>query len=109
MKEKEYKITFKKGKHSTGLMGVGEGTPSTEIKYRGIYIGFIDFNNSWHSKIQGIQIKLKHKDETQYCKWKWATLKGLFKNEEEARARVQELKNKILDFVYIDETDRGSN
>jgi len=103
-----YKITFKKNPSSTGLMGIGEGTPPTDIKYRGQLIGTIDFNEHWSSHVKGIRIRLmKKKDsvETSFnpkCPWEWVTLKTRPANEAEARQFCQDMKDQILSMVYLD-------
>jgi len=103
MKEKEYKMTFKKGKRSTGLSAIGEGTPRTVIKYKGLYFGYIAFNDSWNSKNEGITVRFRKKDVSKKCGWVWAKLKTEFKNEEEARLKVQELKNQLISIAFFDD------
>jgi hypothetical protein len=106
-KEKEYKITFKKGKRETGLSAVCSGISSTEIKYWGMLLGYIDFNTSWNSMGKGIKVKFRKKDKSR--KWVWVTLKDVFKTEDEAREKVQLLKTQILANAYFDECDKGND
>jgi hypothetical protein len=100
MKEKKYKINFKKGEKATGLARVCSGTPNTTIKYKGNTIGYIAFNDSWSSRGKGIEIYYKRKVDTK--SWKWERIKGEFKNENEARAEIQKLRNLIIDSVFLE-------
>jgi len=105
-KSKEYKITFKKGKRSTGLSRIGEGTPQVEMKYRGRYLGYLAFNDSWNSNRDlGIQVKFRKKSSAEKCGLVWAILRAKFNDESEARSEVQRLKNEMLKVAYFDEED----
>ena len=101
---KEYKITFKKGKRATGLAAVTDGTPNTDIKYKNKSFGYITHNNRWCDKRNGIEVWFKKKKDNKMG-WVWAKLIGEFKNEDEARERLQSIKDKIIAMAYFDEGD----
>lgn len=102
---KEYKITFKKGKHETGLARVTAGTPHTTMKYKKKISSYIEFNNSWLHNREGVKVRFRKKVENVKCGWIWVSLKEEFKTEEEARKRVQEVKDQIIAMAYFDEGD----
>ena len=88
-----YKFTFKKNRPSGGLAGIGEGTPSTMVKYAGEIVGELCTDDSWMGANTGrwkFRFKINNK-AGENCVWRWATLRGKdFASEVEGRKYIQE-------------------
>jgi hypothetical protein len=104
-KTKPNKFTFKNEARSRGLASIGEGTPSVHIRYAGVDVGFIHFNDHWNSNRDlGIKIGLMvPRDITPdcSCKWKWITLKRKFTSGDEAKTFLNEKFAEICKILYI--------
>ena len=107
MKEQKIKFTFKKEPYERGLSSIGAGTPSTQIKFKGVEIGYIRRNDYWNynfrhqdplkiPKENKWQVHIQKEDSEQKSGWKWVTFSKLFETEPEAREYV----NKIGDYIY---------
>jgi hypothetical protein len=106
-KTKPTKFIFKNDPRETGLAAVGAGTPSTNIKYAGIVVGYINFNDWWNAKRDlGIRIHLmvpKEITKESTCPWRWAVLKRQFTSGDEARTFLNEKFEKISKMIFIQE------
>jgi hypothetical protein len=97
MKQVKMNVRFKKGKRSTGLARIGEGTPSIKIIVNGCECGYIAFNDGRFENGSGIavRIQIKRKPEeitaSDPCTWKWIYLKARYETEEKARTAVKEI------------------
>jgi hypothetical protein len=104
-KTKPKKFTFKNNARYTGLASVGAGTPAVNIKYAGVDVGTIYFNDDWNSnKDIGIVINLMvPRDITPNCscKWKWVTLKKKFTSGDEAKTFLNDNFAGICKMIYI--------
>ena len=99
-----YKFTFKKNKPSSGLLAIGEGTPSTIVKYNGQIVGELLTDDSWIGANTGRwRLRLKINNIVgENCVWRWASLKSTdFASELEGRAFIkahaEELYNAMAD------------
>jgi hypothetical protein len=103
------KFTFKNTPRATGRASVGAGTPDIVIKYAGVKVGFINFNNSWSSNTDlGIRIHLmfpKEITEDDKCPWKWVIVKQKFESADEAENYVNENFEKISSLIYVQKED----
>lgn len=87
------KLSFKKNPRETGLAGVANHTPSTQIKADKYEMGTIDPPNyrrfgpeepNWTIRIQVMKNESEITKEPN-CPWKWVTFKARFETEELAR------------------------
>ena len=85
------KITFKRHPKETGLRGVGNGTPSVDIKLNGKNFGLLAApswqQGGWRIGIQVVKTETVT-DNNPNCEWKWVYFKYNPSTEEEARAWV---------------------
>ena len=103
-KTKPKKFTFKNRPRLAGLAAVGGGTPSIDIKYAGIKVGYICFNNSWGSRGGGITIHLmlpKEPTEEKPCPWRWGYVKHKFVSADEAKKYLNDNFEKISKMIYV--------
>lgn len=104
--EKVPKLTFKRGKRQTGLSGVGNPNPDTDIKCGGEKIGYIAAPN-WQSKEHVWQVRLSVRKNLQEmekepnCYWKWITMKVTHESEALARAWVEKHWQTITTTIHI--------
>ena len=105
-KTKPVKFTFKNEPRSTGLASVGEGTPSIHVKYAGVEVGYIHFNDHWHSKRDmGIRISImipRTPTPDCSCPWKWAYITHSFTSGDEAKAYLNDNFERISKMLYIE-------
>jgi hypothetical protein len=105
-KKKPKKFTFKNYEKATGRASVGAGTPSISIRYAGIDVGYITFNNSWNSNRElGIRIHFRvPKDPTtdNPCPWKWVFLTRQFVSKDEAKTYLNENFDKLSKMIFIE-------
>jgi len=108
-KTKPVKFTFKNEARSTGLASIGEGTPSVHIRYAGVDVGYIHFNDHWNSNRElGIRISVMipkaEGDITAEspCKWKWGYIKHTFSTGDEAKAYLNNNFERISKALYIE-------
>ena len=85
-KTKPPRFTFKRQPRATGLAGVGNPWPSTDIKLRGKVVGVIAAPN-WRSDSQLWTIRLMIESSLPPG-WYWKTIRQKFPTEEEAREYV---------------------
>jgi hypothetical protein len=106
-KTKPKKLTFKNSPRETGLAAIGAGTPSIDIRYAGVKVGYINFNDCWNAKgDMGIRIHLMIPKETtpdSSCPWKWGSFTKQFGSGEEARIFLNENFEKISKMIFIQE------
>jgi hypothetical protein len=106
-KTKPKKFTFKNSPKATGLASIGAGTPSVNIKYAGVEVGYIYFNDRWDAKEGlGVRIRLmvpKEKPEESACPWKWVSFKRQFNSGDEAKKFLNENFEKINKMVFVQE------
>jgi len=105
-KTKPKKFTFKNEARSKGLASVGEGTPSVNVKYAGVDVGLIHFNNHWHSNKElgiCIQIKIPRTPTPDCsCPWKWVNITQAFASGDEAKAYLNNNFERISKMLYIE-------
>jgi hypothetical protein len=105
-KTKPKKFTFKKQSEATGLASVGAGTPSIDIKYAGVEVGYIHFNDSWNSNSdRGIRVHLmipKEVTPESKCPWKWGCMNHKFDSADEAKKYLNDNFEKISSMIFIE-------
>jgi hypothetical protein len=104
-KTKPTKFTFKNYPKPTGLWAVVAGTPSIDVKYAGVAVGRIDFNDKWNSRVGGIRINIKVPTDPvpdTPCSWKWVTLRGDFASGEEAKNFLNDRFEELSKRVFVD-------
>jgi hypothetical protein len=106
-KTKPKKFTFKNSPKKTGLAAVGAGTLNIDIRYAGVEVGYINFNDRWNAKSDlGIRIHLMIPRETapdRPCPWKWVYLSKIFSSGDEAKSYLNENFEKISKMIFIQE------
>jgi hypothetical protein len=106
-KTKPKKFTFKNDPRETGLAAVGAGTPHINIRYAGVDVGYIDFNDWWNAKKDlGIRIHIMIPREPTSdcsCPWKWGVLTKQFTSGDEAKTYLNENFEKFSKMVYVQE------
>jgi hypothetical protein len=107
-KTKPKKFTFRNGPKATGLATVGAGTPSIDVNYAGIKVGYIDFNDSWNSnRSLGIRVNLmipkepKEQNPDDSASFKWGHLAKKFFSGDEAKTYLNENFEKYSKMVFI--------
>ena len=80
------KFTFKKEKRETGLAGVGNPNPDTQIKLDKKQVGIIVGPN-WNTEDHKWRVRFAVKDENNFT---WKTLKMRFDDEPSARIFVNQ-------------------
>lgn len=95
MKEKPKKFTFKKGKQETGLAGIGNPYPDTDIKLDKMSVGWIDAP-TWNTKDNLWRVYLLVKDDSTSGGFRNVRLKATFNEEKEARVWLNENISAIL-------------
>lgn len=103
-------FTFKKGKRTTGMRGIGESTPSTIIKISKKEVGYIYTDDSWHGSNDGkwkIKFKIPASEQAKRRNpnkfWTWGGVKVEFDSEQEARDWLKQHFNKLVKQLYIEE------
>lgn len=82
------KVTFKKRPRQTGLARVAEPYSSTDIKVKGVEIGYIaPPHRTDPAYLWTVRFKV-HDPEGENCKWRWATMKARHATEPDAREWV---------------------
>lgn len=98
------KFTFKKQSRSTGLAGIGEGSPNTDIKLCGVEIGMIFINDgAFNSDGKGWGVRVEGNNPNypqENCPWKWVQFKPRFATESEARQWVQAHAEGIFEILF---------
>jgi hypothetical protein len=106
-KTKPKKFTFKNSPKQTGLTAIGAGTPNIDIRYAGVNVGYIDFNDSWNAKRDlGICVRLmipREPTPDRPCPWKWGSLTKQFDSGEEAKIVLNENFEKFSKMIFIQE------
>lgn len=91
------KFTFRKEAPETGLRGVGNPHPPTQIKLRGEMVGTISAPN-WQTKDGKWGVGLMVDDpQPENCGWRWVFFKARHDSEPEARAWLLENSPHIFD------------
>jgi hypothetical protein len=106
-KTKPKKFTFKNDPRETGLAAVGAGTPHINIRYAGVMIGYINFNDWWNAeRDMGIRIHLmipKEPTQDSHCPWQWVRLKKQFTSGDEAKTYLNTHFGEICKMIYVEE------
>jgi hypothetical protein len=106
-KNKPTKFTFKNNPKETGRSSIGSGTPSINIRYAGIDVGYIAFNNGWNSNRDlGIQIHLMahlESDDSNKSSFKWVHCSRKFSSSDEAKTYINENFDELSKMIYIKE------
>jgi hypothetical protein len=105
-KTKPKKFTFKNEQKQKGLASIGSGTPPVYIKYAGVTVGTIEFNNQWNS-VQGlgigIRLKVPRVPTPEYTsEWKWVTLKQKFTSGDEAKLFVNQNFQQLSEMIFVE-------
>lgn len=94
------KITFKKEKKETGLSGVGNPRPNTQIKMDGLVVGLIAAPN-WRTKTDLWSVRLAKVQEptdSDPAPFRWVSLAKKFESESNAREYIKDGVLKRLGF-----------
>jgi hypothetical protein len=104
-KTKVKKFTFKNEPKLRGLMAVGGGTPSINVKFGGVEIGYISFHDRYNdNRDLGIRVHLmvpRNPTRENPSGWGWIMLKKQFVSGEEAKEFLNEHFQKISEMILV--------